>query len=250
MHENTRTTLRYAQILTAIAIGCCGSNVLQAQDDDGILVPGDSNDYVILADLVSGQVPAVTVGDKVFSIFTYSRAGDMPGASDINVFGFQDPNDHFGLTLQGSFLDAPGDPNGSWASLQFDVDVSDEGQQQGRTISDAHLFMEGLGGPDNSRIGVEESFLNTSEILRVFQSTIPNEAGSQLSDWIDFAETSTNRSVTLLISALAAEDSDQFARTSAIDLSFSQIAVPEPSAALLLMCGVMTAGAGRRRRGA
>jgi hypothetical protein len=247
MNHKTQNTLRYALILTAISLGWFGSNPLHALYNDGDLVPGDSNDYVVLADLVNDPNRAVTVGDKVFSIFSYSRTGDMPAAIDIKVFG-RDLDDNFGFGLQGAFLDNQQDPNGSTATLGFDVTVSDEGQQQGRTISDAHLYMSGSGVQDNSEISVDESFQNSSETLRVFQSTIGNEAGSQLSDWIDFGETSTGRQVTVRIAALTAQGSILPARASAIDLTFSQIVVPEPSAALLLMCAGVIAGAGRPRR--
>ncbi len=248
MYDRTKTTIRYA-IFFGFSLCCCfGTTALHAGDDDRILVPGDSNDYVVLDDLITGEVPTVTVGDKVFSVFSYNSAGDMPAATNINVFGFQDPDDHYGLTLQGAFLDNPGDPNSSTATLQFEVTVSGEGQQQGRVISDAHLYMSGAGVPDESEIRVDESFQNASETLQVFQSTIGNEAGSQLSDWVDFAETSTSRQVTALISALAARAAIVPARVSAIDLSFSQIVVPEPSAAMLLMCAGVVAGAGRLRR--
>ena len=248
MHQRTLETIRYVLILTGISLCCFSSTALYAGDDERVLVPGDSNDFVVLSDLVSGQVPSVTVGDKLFSVFSYSNIGDMPAAADINVFGYQDPDDNFGLTLQGAFLDNPGDPNASTATLGFDVTVSAVGQQLGRVISDAHLYLSGPGLPDESEVSVDESFQNASETLRVFQSTIGNETGSQLSDWVDFSETSTSRQVTALITALVAEGAILPARASAIDLSFSQIVVPEPSASLLLMCAGVIAGAGRSRR--
>ncbi|MCH7752303.1 MAG: hypothetical protein IH898_09140 [Planctomycetes bacterium] len=246
MHHGTQTTTRYALILFGIYLCCCSPAVLHAQDDDGNLVPGDSNDFVVLADLLTGPVTNVTVGDKVFSMFSYSSAGDMPAATEINVFGFQDPDDNFGLTLQGAFLDNPGDPNGSSATLEFDVTVSDEGQQLKRVISDAHLFLGGSGVPADSEISVDESFQNASETLQVFSSTIGGQSANQLSDWVDFSETATSRQVTALLSALTAEEANLPARASAIDLSFSQV-IPEPSAALLLMCAGVAFGAGRFR---
>jgi hypothetical protein len=247
MHDKLLITFRFALIFTVLFVGCFNSNALHAQDDDGDLVPGDSNDYVVLSDLVSGEVPVVTVGDKVFSVFSYSNAGDMPAAANINVFGFQDADDHFGLAFHGAFLDLPGDPNGSSALLNFDVSVSDEGQQLRRVISDAHLYMSGPGIPDNSEISVDESFLNTSETLRVFKSSLGNDPVDYLSDWIDFSETSTSRQVSALISAITGQGEIQPARTSAIELTFSQTVVPEPSTALLLICAGVMAGAGRPR---
>jgi len=246
MQYGTQTTTRYTLIFFGVCLCCCGPAVLYAQDVDGNLVPGDSNAFVVLADLLTGQVSTVTVGDKVFSMFSYSSTGDMPAATTINVFGFQDPDDNFGLTLQGAFLDNPGDVTGSSATLEFDVTVSNEGQQLGRAISDAHLFLGASGVPADSNISVDESFQNASETLRVFSSTIRGFATTQFSDWVDFSETATSRQVTVLISALTAEEADLPARATVIDLSFSQI-VPEPSAALLLMCAGVTFAAGRFR---
>ena len=246
MHHGTQTTTRYAFILFGIYLCCCSPAVLHAQDDDGNLVPGDSNDFVVLADLLTGPNTNVTVGDKVFSVFSYSSTGDMPAATDINVFGFQDPDDNFGLTLQGAFLDNPGDVTGSTATLNFDVTISDEGQQLGRVISDAHLFMGGSGVPEDSEFRVDESFQNASETLRVQSINVGGLLGHNFSDWVDFSETATSRQVTALISALTAEEANLPARASAIDLSFSQV-VPEPSTALLLMCAGVAFGAGRFR---
>ena len=246
MHHGTQTTTRYAFILFGIYLCCCSPAVLHAQDDDGNLFPGDSEDFVVLADLLTDPNTNVTVGDKVFSMFSYSSTGDMPAATAINVFGFQDPDDNFGLTLQGAFLDSPGDVTGSSATLEFDVTVSDEGQQLERVISDAHLFLEGSGVPADSEFSVDESFQNASETLQVFSSTIGGQSVNQLFDWVDFSQTATSRQVTALISALTAEEANLPARATAIDLSFSQV-IPEPSTALLLMCAGVAFGAGRFR---
>jgi len=247
MHHGTQTTTHYAFILFGIYLCCCSPAVLHAQDDDGNLVPGDSNDFVVLADLLTDPNTNVTVGDKVFNMFSYSSTGDMPAATEIKVFGFQDPDDNFGLSLHGVFLDDRGDVTGSTATLNFDVTISDEGQQLGRVISDAHLFLGGSGVPADSKISVDESFQNASEALRVFSSTIRGFATTQLFDWVDFSETATSRQVTTLISALTAEEANLPARATAIDFSFSQI-VPEPSTALLMMCAGVTFAAGRFRR--
>lgn len=246
MHHGTQKIIRLPLILLGVFV-CCPT-IVQAVDDDGILVPGDPNDYVVLSDLTNSQRSSVSVGDKVFSVFSYSNSGDMPAATEINVFGFQDADDNYGLTLQGGFLDNPGDDVGSSATLNFKVGVSDEGQQQGRRISDAHLFLEGSGVPQDSEISVDESFEDASETLRVFDSDVGGQPDLQLSDWVDFSETALDHDVTLLISALTAEEADLPAHASVIDLSFSQIVVPEPSAALLVMCAAVFCGAGRFHR--
>ena len=216
MHHGTQTTTHYAFILFGIYLFCCSPAVLHAQDDDGNLVPGDSNDFVLLEDLLTDPNTNVSVGDKVFSMFSYSSTGDMPAATDINVFGFQDPDDNFGLTLQGAFLDNPGDVTGSTATLNFDVTISDEGQQLGRVISDAHLFLGGSSVPADSEFSVDESFQNASETLQVFLSTVGGPLVGQLSDWVDFSETATSHQVTALLSALTAEEAVLPARATTI----------------------------------
>jgi len=248
MNHRILQTIRHTVFALGVSL-CCSLNstALYAGGDDVVLDPGDSNDSVILSELVDGDVTSVTVGDKKFSVFSYSSVGNMPAASEINVFGFQDQDQNFGLSLHGVFFDLPGDPNESSALLDFNVMVTEEGQQQGYVISDAHLFMVGTDLPDESEISIEESFQGANETLRVFQSTIGNEAGSQLSDWLDFSETSISRQVSLEIAALTDEQASQVAQTSVIDLTFSQVVVPEPSVAMLLMCAGVLTGAGRSR---
>src|SRR3954465_7052512 len=63
---------------------------------------------VTLDSLQSGQTMGIVVGDKIFTGFSYSRIGDMPAATDINVLGFQDPAGNWGVSFHGSFVDLPG----------------------------------------------------------------------------------------------------------------------------------------------
>lgn len=236
-------------LLPAIGIIACFLAVpgmVHAQDTDENLVPGDSNDYVVLSELLTGQVPSVTVGDKKFSLFQYVPAGDMPAAADISVFGFQDGDGNYGLSLHGVFWDLGTDAMSSSATLEYEVDVNNEGQEPPKVISDAHLFLGGPGTGLQSDVSVEESFAQAMETLHVYSSTTvqPPEV---LSDWVDFSQTYPSLQVTALISAFSASPS-QPARASIIDLSYSQTEVPEPSSALLVLLAGASAAIFRSRR--
>jgi hypothetical protein len=238
--------------LALLALGCfcsVGIPAIHAEDSDGNLVPGDSEDFVILANLLTGQVPTVTVGDKVFSMFSYSNAGDMPAAADVQVFGFQDLDGNYGLSLHGVFWDLFGDETGSSATFAFDVAVNDQGQQLGNLISDAHLILEGPGVGADSEIKVDESFAGASETLQVFSTSLGGPTVNQLSDFVDFSQNYSFLQVSALISAKADVSATQPARASAIDLTFSQTVVPEPSSALLMLFAGAATAIGRGRRG-
>ena len=210
------------------------------------LDPNDPNASVVLEELTTGQVPSITVGDKTFSLFSYTPAGDMPAAADINVLAFVDDDDNFGITLQGVFQDLPGG-DASLATLEFDVTVSDEGQALGNLISDAHLFLQGSGVGADSEIRVVEEFNNTANTLATYDSTLGGNTQQQLFDGLDFTTTTLNLSAKLDISAIS-NDPSQPARATVIDVSFSQIVVPEPSSAVLLIIAGLGTVARRRNR--
>ena len=192
------------------------------------LDPNNANDSVKLADLISGQVVGVAVGDKTFDEFFYSNLGDMPAAEDINVFGFQDIDGNFGVSLHGSFIDLPGG-GPSDALLRFTVSVAPDAAQQGFRISDAHLFAGGIGVADNSAFIVDESFQQNNQTMSVYATTLGNAPEQKLSDWVFFAKNYTSLRVTKDIFALAGDGANLPARATVIDHSFSQEIVPEPA---------------------
>lgn len=211
------------------------------------LNPNDSNDFVTLGDLVSGQVEGVTVGDKTFSEFFYASlpGDDMPAAEDINVFGFMDEDGNFGVSFHGAFLDLPGGGS-SDALLRFTVEVSEEAAARGYRISDAHLYLGGVGVDDNSVFTVDESFQRDDATLNTYATTLGGALESKLSDWEYFDRTYTRMRVTKDIFALAGEGSNLPARATVIDQSFSQTIIPEP--ATLSLVGFALLGiAGTRR---
>jgi hypothetical protein len=202
----------------------------------------NSTNSVNLDDLISGDVMGLLVGDKIFTGFNYSSIGDMPDADDILVLGFRDPDGNWGVSFHGGFHDLPG--NGpSDALIRFIVDVAPAQAQQGIRITDAHLFLGGVGVGPNSSFAVDESFLGLDNTLSAFKTTLDGGA-TQLHDVTFFTPSQSRLFVTKDIFARAADNSNQEARATVVDQSFSQI--PEPAAWLL--AAIAMTGLGFRRR--
>jgi hypothetical protein len=171
----------------------------------------------------------------------------MPQASDINVLGYQDPDGNWGLSFHGTFLDLPGGGI-SDALVRFVVNIDPTALAQGYRISDAHLFVNGIGVGANSLFTVDESFSpDSNQTLHGFMSTI-NGGGTQLSDSTVFSPPLKTLHVTKDILAIAANDGFLPARATAIDQSFSQVIVPEPSSLLLSFVALTGLVAYRRNR--
>jgi hypothetical protein len=202
---------------------------------------------ITLADLQSDPTNGIIVGDKIFTGFSYSRIGDMPVANDINVLGFKDPDGNWGVSFHGTFVDLPGG-GFSDALIRFVVDVDPAAAAQGWRISDAHLFLGGVGVGDESFFTVDESFLGKNETLNAYMSTIGPGTNSQLSDMTIFSTPVTKLNVTKDIFASAAQGGFLPARATVIDQSFSQTLIPEPATLALAGAGGLAMIAVRRRR--
>jgi len=202
---------------------------------------------VTLAALQNDPTGGIVVGDKIFTGFSYSRIGDMPVASDVNVLGFKDPDGNWGVSFHGIFTDLPGG-GFSDALIRFVVEIDEESQEAGWVISDAHLFLGGVGVGDESFFIVDESFLGKDEVLNAFKSTIGPGTNTQLSDSTIFTTPVTKLYVTKDIFASAAEGGFLPARATVVDQSFSQTLVPEPMTLGLAGLGGLAMVAIRRRR--
>ena len=208
----------------------------------------NSDTSVKLSDLINGDgIDGITVGDKNMSGFVYSAVGDMPAASDINVLGYKDPDGNWGLSFHGAFVDLPGGSI-SDAMIRFVVNIDPAFLQQGWRITDAHLFLNGVGvGSPDSGFFVDESFLpDSNKTLNAHVSTFPNGT-TKLSDSTIFDSPLTSLHVTKDILAIASAASGQPARATVIDQSFSQ-SVPEPTILALSLVGLVGLFAYRRHR--
>lgn len=249
-----RFDTKISQALVAMAaVACLALNSASAAIVD--LTPAGGNGSqsatsVLLSDLIADVTGGAKVGDKVFTTFGYSKIGDMPNANQINVLGIKDADGNWGITFHGSFIDLPG--NGpSDALIRYAVEVEFLAAQQGLRITDAHLNMAGVGAGDEGFISVDETFAGLNNTLNVFFSNIgPTHppADAKLSDVTFFNPGVTKLNVTKDIFALAADNSSQITRTTAVDQSFSQTVIPEPTCAVMLgLSGLALVGITRRR---
>jgi PEP-CTERM motif-containing protein len=234
------TALLFAAIVALPAV--CSAALINLTPTNGV----NSNNSVLLSDLVSGEVTGVTVGDKDFTGFSYSRLGDMPLPQDVNVLGFKDPDGNWGISFHGVFKDNPGGPD-SDALVRYMVAVNPTGLQQGFKISDAHLFLGGAGvGPD-SVITVDESFLGLNNTMHAFMSSL-GPGGTKLSDSTLFNPNVLKLNVVKDIFASAGPNSSLPARTTVIDQSFSQTKIPEPATLMMSLIGMVGVGTYLRKR--
>lgn len=244
-----RPAFRAVTAAVALAMAVCTSAIASAALIDLTPAGSASNSIgsVTLAALQDDPTGGIIVGDKIFTGFSYSRLGDMPLPTEVNVLGFKDPDGNWGVSFHGIFQDKPGGSE-SDALIRFAVEVSPQGQAQGWQISDAHLFLGGVGAGDESFITVDETFLGKNETLNAYYSTVGPGVNSQLSDSTIFTTPVTKLFVTKDIFASAAAGGFLPARATVIDQSFSQTLIPEPATLALAGMGGIAAVAMRRRR--
>ncbi len=202
-----------------------------------------------LQQLVDGGT--ITVGDKLFSNFTYSKSGDMPIASDVNVASLQEPG-LWGISFQGAFHDLAGGGL-SDATIGYRVTVLDPDF----VITDAHLrsntaLLPPSGEPfaATGYISVTESFVPSSgeSLFVIYDADVPTV---KLVDEVLFAGKGyTTLDVTKTISAVVTSEIG-VANISFIDQLFSQGDsgggdIPEPAS--LGMLGLGALGLLMRRR--
>jgi hypothetical protein len=181
-----------------------------------------------LSDLIGDQAPPITVGDKVFSDFWYAATGDMPSAGDINVIPIVDGG-NYGLRFQGGFLDAPGG-GASDAMLGFHVEVDPRFPQF--LISDVHLSGNpNVLGENNGTISVCETFMPlTDPMLDIYDDFGTRKVTDQALLVRPVRELDVQKDILAL-------SVGSTATLSFIDQTFSQIIVPEPPGAMMLLVG-------------
>ena len=133
-----------------------------------------------LDELMDGQ--ALCSGDKRFTEFAYSPIGDMPPASDIIVHPITDAEGHFGVRLQGAFVDTA-QGGASDALIEFKVDAP-----EGKLIRDVHLAANPLTvGSGDGFVSITETFLSEND--QVVLSAYDIKPGSrQLHEWADLVD--------------------------------------------------------------
>jgi hypothetical protein len=184
--------------------------------------------------LVSGAT--FVNGDKVFSDFSYSKTGDMPGAASVNVVAIQ-VSGNLGLEFQGAFTDLIG-TGGSDALIKYVVTST------GGAITDAHM----AGNPAIQPPGSTASLTVTDS----FSPDAPNQMA--ISD-INGVITNTDSTVFAhpfqslhvqkdIIANAGTGQNAGVPSLSFVDQTYSQTtAVPEPSTLLLGGIGALL-GAG------
>jgi hypothetical protein len=200
-------------------------------------------DPVKLSSLTGTAGGTVTVGDKLFSGFSYTFTGDMPDAGGVNVIPITDDDGNYGIRFQGAFVDLPSSQGGSDALINYMVEVLDPG----KLISDAHL----AGNPTllgtQGSISVVETFLplgqNGEYTMKIFDD---ESAGQKLTDWTYFDPPVKKLNVQKDILLIATAQS-QTMTLSFVDQTFSQI--PEATTISLALVGLATGlGIVRRKR--
>ncbi|MBA3484642.1 MAG: PEP-CTERM sorting domain-containing protein [Pirellulales bacterium] len=222
-----------------------------AQPSLAAIIPAGQS--VTLDNLIAGDT--IVVGDKVFSGFSYSNNGDMPGPTGVSVVGTLVGNS-VSLQFSGAFRDVPGG-GVSDAGLGFHVQVTDPLKFISRvrlagtltTIgNDAEVHIdEGFSGLPPGPLGFPDMYIQRQIVAGVLSPFNQNE------DSVDFPSTHgvlgfKSFRVLKNIFADAGDGTFNAARVTTFTQTFDQEQIPEPATmALAGMSALAMVGVSRRR---
>jgi hypothetical protein len=153
-------SLRFGLPLAAIAVA------LGAGSAQAIFVLGNGDNRP-LTDILNSTDHKFQVGDKIFTVLTYTSNG-LPAAG-VTIQGFisSNPLSGIGFDLTGGFGDVPGDGTIQDIAFRYTVEVDPTFYAQGYRIVDTGLIFNGNATGSGSYARVDESVLdyNTSSLL-------------------------------------------------------------------------------------
>jgi hypothetical protein len=200
---------------------------------------------VSLSSVLNSDDHKFQVGDKIFTILTFT-SNAVP-AANIAVTGFisNNPLDGIGFDLTGGFGDVPGDTTISDIIFRYTVEIAEPQLGQGFRIKDTGLVFNGSAVGTGSYARVDESILdyfgipgaNLLGTRQVWDIAGPPQSTS-LQDFQVFANGASYSKLEII------KDIQFFAVASFVRQSFSQTPTPGGSA-LLAIGGLILA---RRRR--
>lgn len=238
-------SLRIGLPLAATAIA------LFAGSAQAIFVLGNG-DHRALTDILNSNDRKFQVGDKIFTVLTYTSAAIPASAIDIAGFISQNPLAGIGFDLTGGFGDVPGDAVFSDINFRYTVEVAPDAYANGFRIVDTGLTFNGSANGTGSFARVDESVLdffgqpgqNLLGTRQVYANAGP-PASSSMQDFQLLPGTAGYRKLEVDkdIQFFAAGPNGSSA-ASFVRQSFSQIPTPGGSA----LCGIAGLLLFRRRR--
>ncbi|HMN40991.1 MAG TPA: hypothetical protein PKE29_09105 [Phycisphaerales bacterium] len=229
-------SLRIGMPLAAIAVA------LSAGAAQAVFVIGNGQ-QVNLAAVLNSNDRQFQIGDKLFTILTYTS--DTLPAANVSVTGFisANPLDGIGFDLTGGFGDVPGNNVISDIVLRYTVEVTEPQLGQGIRIKDTALVFNGSSVGSGSYARVDESILdffgqpgnNLLGTRQVFDIAGPPQQ-TQLQDYQEFADGASYAKLEIIkdIQFFAFGPNGQ-ASASFVRQAFSQ--TPTPGGSMLVALG-------------
>lgn len=217
---------------------------------NGAIILNDG-EQVNLQTLLDSQDRAFIVGDKIFTISSYTSSDFV--ASNIQLIGYEnqfDPLSGRGFDITGGFADVPGNTEVAEFNLQYTVEVLPEFYAQGFRIKDATLAFNGATSDTPGTFArVDESLFeldSPSGMNLVGQTSVfsrwTDQREEQLQDFLQFDPLRglrVNKDVKLFAPGQGDSTSISFVRQ-----SFSQI----PTPGTVVLAGLAGLVGMRRRR--